>query len=518
MPSWMGERVEVAPVVAPLPTVSEPSAADLLPQQPPSAAPRWHQEYVRRLAVTDTVAVVVALAGAQLVRFGVQGFSVNTRALDGELSEFSYTLVSVMLGVLWLASLSLYRTRGPRMVGEGAEEYRRLADASLRLFGLVAIVALVFRMDFARGYLFLAFPAGVLLLFGSRWLQRKWLMRRRAEGGYCARVLVVGGRRSVASVARSFARDSAGGYTVVGCCVPGFTGQPGETFTIDGAAVPMWGDESAVIAALQACGADTVAVAATDQLGHEGMRELAWDLHSLDVDMVVAPGVVDVAGPRLTMRPVAGLPLLHVEEPQFLGASKVGKLVFDVVVATIALVVTSPVVLVAVVAIKATSRGPVLYRSERVGLNGESFGMLKLRTMDPGADSRVVELVGLDVGSGPLFKVRNDPRVTPVGKVLRKYSVDELPQFLNVLRREMSVVGPRPPLRREVNTYNGQVRRRLLVKPGITGLWQVSGRSDLVWEEAVRLDLYYVENWSMVQDLQIVVRTLRAVVRGKGAY
>ena len=430
-----------------------------------------------------------------------------------------------MLGVLWLASLSLYRTRDPRMVGEGAEEYRRLADASLRLFGLVAIVALVFRMDFARGYLFLAFPAGVLLLFGSRWLQRKWLMRRRAEGGYCARVLVVGGRRSAVggrrsavSMARSFARDSAGGYTVVGCCVPGFTGQPGETFTIDGAAVPMWGDESAVIAALQACGADTVAVAATDQLGHEGMRELAWDLQALDVDLVVAPGVVDVAGPRLTMRPVAGLPLLHVEAPQFLGASKVGKLVFDVVVATIALVVTSPVVLVAVVAIKATSRGPVLYRSERVGLNGESFGMLKLRTMDPGADSRVVDLVGLDVGSGPLFKVRNDPRVTPVGRVLRKFSVDELPQFLNVLRREMSVVGPRPPLRREVNTYNGQVRRRLLVKPGITGLWQVSGRSDLVWEEAVRLDLYYVENWSMVQDLQIVVRTLRAVVRGKGAY
>lgn len=226
MPSWMSERVEVAPVVAPLPTVAEPSAADLLPQQPPSAAPRWHQEYVRRLAVTDTVAVVVALAGAQLVRFGVQGFSVNTRALGGELSEFSYTLVSVMLGVLWLASLSLYRTRGPRMVGEGAEEYRRLADASLRLFGLVAIVALVFRMDFARGYLFLAFPAGVLLLFGSRWLQRKWLMRRRAEGGYCARVLVVGGRWRVWPV-RSPGTPPAGTPWSAAAC-PASPGSPGR--------------------------------------------------------------------------------------------------------------------------------------------------------------------------------------------------------------------------------------------------------------------------------------------------
>jgi exopolysaccharide biosynthesis polyprenyl glycosylphosphotransferase len=242
-------------------------------------------------------------------------------------------------------------------------------------------------------------------------------------------------------------------------------------------------------------------------------------LEANDVDLVVSPGVIDVAGQRLIMRPVSGYPLIHVEKPQYQGAKRFQKRAFDFCFAVAALIAASPILLCAALAIKLTSRGPVFYASERIGLDGEPFTVLKLRTMVADADAKLPELSDQnDSPGGVLFKMRNDPRVTRIGKTLRRYSIDELPQFINVLKQEMSVVGPRPPLRREVDTYDCDIRRRLLVRPGITGLWQVSGRSDLSWEESVRLDLSYVENWSTVADLVIILKTLRAVPLQDGAY
>jgi exopolysaccharide biosynthesis polyprenyl glycosylphosphotransferase len=279
------------------------------------------------------------------------------------------------------------------------------------------------------------------------------------------------------------------------------------------------GDEGKVHDAILKTNADTVALTTTDHLGPEGVRELSWDLHTLGVDLVVTPGVVDVAGPRLTMRPVAGLPLIHVEKPQYSGTKKIQKLAFDYFVSLSVLLGALPVMIAAAIAIKLTSKGPVFYRSERIGLEGAPFQMVKFRTMVEDADKQVDSLVNVnDSVGGVLFKIKDDPRITAVGRLLRKYSIDELPQFFNVLRRDMSVVGPRPPLRREVDTYNDQVRRRLLVLPGITGLWQVSGRSDLSWEDSVRLDLSYVENWSITNDVLIAVKTIRTVATGSGAY
>ncbi len=469
----------------------------------------WQRRYVSRLVWTDTVVVVVAVVAAQIARFGFTPGGVAG-------SEASYTLVSAILAVLWLGLLAIFGTRDRRTVGEGTEEYRRIFDASLRLFGLVAIVALLAGFSFARGYLLLAFPVGVVGLCLARRYQRRWLLRRRAEGSYLVRVLVVGRPAAAADMARSFDRHPSAGLQVVGVCVPGSTEV--DTVVVDGRGLPVLGDEHAVVEAIRATRADTVAVSATEHLGQDGMRELAWALSEVDVDLVVSPGVVDVAGPRLKIRPVAGLPLLHVEEPQYEGAGRLGKTAFDLVTATVLLLAATPVLLVAALAVKLTSRGPVLYFSERVGRNGRSFSMLKLRTMADGSDRRVIELAGHDEGSGPLFKIRHDPRVTRVGAVLRRFSIDELPQLVNVLRGQMSIVGPRPPLRREVDTYTGNVHRRLLVKPGITGLWQVSGRSDLSWEDSVRLDLSYVENWSMITDVTIVWRTVRAVLSSEGAY
>jgi exopolysaccharide biosynthesis polyprenyl glycosylphosphotransferase len=216
---------------------------------------------------------------------------------------------------------------------------------------------------------------------------------------------------------------------------------------------------------------------------------------------------------------VAGLPLIHVEKPQYSGTKKIQKLAFDHFMSISVLLGALPVMLAAAIAIKLTSKGPVFYRSERIGLEGQPFQMIKFRTMVEGAEKQVANLASVNESvGGVLFKIKDDPRITPIGKLLRKYSIDELPQFFNVLRREMSVVGPRPPLRREVDTYNDQVRRRLLVLPGITGLWQVSGRSDLSWEDSVRLDLSYVENWSITNDVLIAVKTIRIIATGAGAY
>ncbi|HEY5857821.1 MAG TPA: sugar transferase [Aldersonia sp.] len=471
----------------------------------------WQARYERRLLTTDVACVVGAIAVAQYVRFGADQF-LNTGPVD-------YTVFSVLFAALWLAMLSIFRTRSPRVIGEGAEEYRRIVVASLGTFGLIAMVALLAKVDLARGYLAVALPIGLGALLASRALWRAHVLRVRREGGYQTAVLVVGDHRGVETLARSFVDSPRTGYAVVGACVPRFAHLGHRSIEIGDHAIPVLGDTDAVLDAVAASGADTVAVTATEHLGVRGMRKLSWDLERLDVDLVVSPGVIDVAGPRLSMRPVAGLPLVHVEKPQYHGAQRFQKRAFDVVFAGAALTLLAPLLLAVAIAVKATSRGPVLYRAERIGLDGKPFQMLKFRSMVVDADKMADSLLARNESrGGVLFKIRDDPRVTRIGKILRRTSVDELPQFVNVLRKEMSVVGPRPPLRREVATYDGEVHRRLLVRPGITGLWQVSGRSNLSWEESVRLDLSYVENWSLVGDIVIVLKTIRAVAGSDGAY
>ena len=475
-------------------------------------ASRWIEAYRARLTVGDLAVVLVAVVAAQLVRFGVTGDSVLLQA-----SMISYSLVSALLVGLWTLALSLFHSRESRIIGSGPEEYRRIAHASFALFGSVAILAYLLKLDLARGYLLVALPVGLVLLLLQRKFWRAWLHKQRVQGKYVSSVLVVGSHRAAMAMAKVFERDPNAGFRVVGVCEPGW-GHAGRVLDIEGHHVPVLGDESTVIDSVEATQADMVAVSNTEFFGNEGMRALAWQLEATGTDLVVAPGVVDVAGPRLQVRPVAGLPLLHVDKPQYRGAGKFGKHAVDLFGSALAVVLLSPVMIVIAVLVKLTSQGPVFYRSERIGLNGEPFGMLKFRSMRQDADKVRMNLLDLNQGAGPLFKMRDDPRVTPLGRVLRRFSLDELPQLFNVLSGQMSIVGPRPPLRDEVMQYSDMVHRRLLVKPGITGLWQVSGRSDLSWEESVRLDLYYVENWSLFQDLVIIWRTVSAVLGSSGAY
>jgi len=263
-----------------------------------------------------------------------------------------------------------------------------------------------------------------------------------------------------------------------------------------------------------------VAVTATASFGPSAVRRLSWDLEKTSAELILAPALTDIAGPRIQTQPVAGLSLIHVERPTYRGATKLFKTAFDLVGAGLLLLMLSPVFLAIALGIKVTSPGPVFFRQERVGLDGERFKMIKFRSMRVDAEAMLEQLQAeqRDAGNDVLFKIKNDPRVTSIGKFIRRFSLDEIPQLLNVLRGEMSLVGPRPPLVAEVARYEDEVHRRLLVKPGMTGLWQVSGRSDLSWDETVRLDLSYVENWSIASDLVILFKTAKAVVAPEGAY
>ncbi|WP_082958544.1 sugar transferase [Mycobacterium sp. E3198] len=489
-----------------------PLRAPAVPGPRAKGVSRWQQRYSARLRVTDSAIVCAAVALAQFVRFGD---APNTSGYPGPVM----TLFSALFAALWLSSMSMFQTRSTRIIGAGIDEYRRIASASFWTFGFIAMVTLLAKIELARGYLAVALPVGTIGLLTSRNLWRKHVWRKRAQGDYQSMVLAIGDRLGVSHLARELIRNPNDGYAVVGVCIPGYGPPRGETLTVQGQQIAILGDETTAVSAIAGCGADTVAVTRTEHFGVHGIRDLMWLLETMDVDLVVAPGVVDVAGARLTLKPIAGFPLLHVDKPQYEGTQRFQKRAFDFCFSLAALIGTSPLLIAAAVWIKATSRGPVFYRAERIGLDGKPFTMLKFRTMVDGADTQIERLLPLNEGAGGmLFKIRQDPRVTPVGKILRRFSIDELPQFINVLKQDMSVVGPRPPLRREVENYDGEVKRRLLVKPGVTGLWQVSGRSDLSWEDSVRLDLSYVDNWSMTGDLLIIARTLKAVMSSDGAY
>lgn len=495
------EAIEVSPI--PVDRVSRPDR---------NGSSRWQIRYSRGLQISDTLIVCGAVVLAQHVRFGEIA---NTSGY----SDQTMTLFSSLFAVLWLSSLAIFQTRSPRIIGAGIDEYRRIGSASFWTFGIIAMGTLLAKVDLARGYLAIALPVGTLGLATSRNLWRKYISRRRAHGQCQTIMLAIGDQRALSNLVRELARNPGNGCVVAGVCIPGYGPPRGQTLTVEGREIPILGDDKHAVPAIESCGADTVAITQTEHFGMHRIRELMWQLETKDVDLVVSPGVTDIAEARLTLSLAAGLPLLHVEKPRYEGAQRFQKQAFDFLFALAAIIGTSPLLLAAAVAVKLTSKGAAFYRSVRIGIDGEPFTMLKFRTMTDGADTQIDRLMLLnEVPGGMLFKIREDPRVTPVGRILRRFSIDELPQFINVLKGDMSVVGPRPPLPREVDNYDVDVKRRLLVKPGVTGLWQVSGRSDLSWNESVRLDLSYVDNWSMAGDLVIIAKTLKAVLTSRGAY
>ncbi|WP_236003732.1 sugar transferase [Nonomuraea antri] len=459
--------------------------------------PTWVRSYRLRAVIADLCGAAIGSSAAFHIRFG--GFNGH---------DLPYLLVSAALPLVWVCSVALSRAYEPRMIGIGSEEFRRIARCGLALTAATAIGSYLTKTDVARGYVVLSLPLVTTLTLIFRYGLRRALHRRRARGACMRRVVAVGHAASVAELVELFRRERYHGMDVVAACVPG---RPGRV-----AQVPVAGGFGDVPLVVEQYRADTVAVLACQEMDGLALRRLAWQLERTHTELVVAPALMEVAGPRTTIRPAAGLPLLHVEHPELAGVRQLVKNVFDRVLAAGLLVLLAPALAGLAIAVRATSPGPAFFRQTRVGRDGRLFTIVKFRTMRRGSERQKITLVS--DGDGVLFKVRNDPRVTPLGTFLRRHSLDELPQLINVLKGDMSLVGPRPPLPEEVARYGDDVRRRLLVRPGLTGLWQVSGRSDLSWEESVRLDLRYVENWSLTLDLQILWKTWSAVARGQGAY
>jgi exopolysaccharide biosynthesis polyprenyl glycosylphosphotransferase len=475
----------------------------------PRTPDRWRQRYARRIWFSDLLVLVWVVFGTQILLFGQGSAEVAIRH-DSRLSEFSYWAFSAGLVVAWMWVLSLIDSRSDRVIGNGNTEYMRIVDASIRLFGIIAIFAFLLRVDVARGFLLLSLPVGVLLLVVERWLWRKWLVSKRLSGEYSARVLLVGSEATVAHLARELQRTPSAGYRVVGACVP--SGKIAST--IDGTDIPIMGNVNAVDRAILATGADTVAVTSTDELPADKVKQISWGLEAGKQHLILAPSIVDIAGPRIHTRPVAGLPLIHVETPRFSRGQRVAKRTVDLTASILGVVLISPLLLFLAMSVRLSSEGPVFFRQTRIGLRGKEFSMIKFRSMVTNAEELLADLEKQqrDAGNEVLFKMKADPRVTPIGRIMRKFSLDELPQLFNVIGGSMSLVGPRPPLPKEVALYADHVHRRFLAKPGITGLWQVSGRSSLSWEDSVRLDLSYVENWSLVGDMVILGKTAKAAL------
>lgn len=473
-------------------------------------ARRYLSGYLRWLRLSDAVVILLALAITTLTRFGFSEASVSAPTWS---TEIGYWQVGGALAVAWVLMLHLQSAYDGRLSGHGVQEYRQVFHASIWLFSTLAIAAFTLKLDVARGYIVLAFPLGTLLLLASRWVSRRWLVQQRRAGRLSDRVLLVGDQAHVEDLVVALGRTPDAGYNVLGACVDNAAGT-------EVAGVPVVGSEVDVLVRGADMDIDVIAVSSSAGLGSSGLRRLGWALEGTDIDLVVAPGIMDVAGPRVLTRPVQGLPLIHVDAPSFAGPNLVLKNVMDRIGAAIGLVLLAPLLFLIAALIWLDDRGPALFYQERVGRDGQTFRMFKFRTMNIDAESALPALMAANEGAGPLFKLRDDPRITGIGGVLRRFSLDEFPQLLNVLRGEMSLVGPRPPLPREVATYEADTRRRFLVKPGMTGMWQINGRSNLSWEESVRLDLYYVENWTPLLDLMILWRTARVVVQPEhhGAY
>ncbi|PRB10369.1 sugar transferase [Microbacterium sp. MYb72] len=464
---------------------------------------QWERRYRMRLRITDAAVILFAVGVTAAIQL-MTGAAGEEALRDG-----------ILLGTLWYLTLSVLHTRDAALFRASATEYRGVANASGLAFGIIAMIGVLLAWQHMQLVLLVGLPVGLLALLITRWAWRHWLVAQRVHGRFASRTLVVGNRDDVEYVVRTLHPIGASGYQVVGATLLDGNARDVE---VDGTLFPVLGNVNTVATVAAELGADTIIVASRPDGDPEFVKQLSWQLEGTASELVLSSRLTDVAGPRISFAPVEGLPLIQVQIPSYEGGRHVLKRALDVTVATLALIPIGLVSLVLVPLIKLDSPGPALFFQERVGRDGRRFKIVKFRSMKTDAEQQLAALKAQNEGAGLLFKMKDDPRVTRVGKILRKLSLDELPQFWNVLVGDMSVVGPRPPLPSEVTAYDGTVFRRLYIKPGITGLWQVSGRSDLSWDESVRLDLRYVENWSVMNDLQIMWRTAKVMVQPSGAY
>ncbi|MEV4130794.1 sugar transferase [Dactylosporangium sp. NPDC049742] len=468
---------------------------------------RWHRPYAAILLLLDTLACVMASVTARTF------LDTKTNEIFEQAPGLWTSITFGILPAVWLLVLWGHGAYDRRYLGTGTDEFKRVVRASWTVVAIVAFAAFATKTAVSRTSVGAALVGGLLYVLVLRYFARRALQYVRTKFNLAThRLLLIGTLQEALEVHQAIARDPAAGLVPVGIhLTEGYAPRP-STIT----PVPVHAGRD-ILSLVRELNADTIAVCGSASAEPVELRRLAWQLEGTGIDLAVAPQLTDIAGPRVHIRPIEGIPLLYVEEPKLSGIGWLFKNVIDRVLALVALLLVLPFFPIVALAIRLSDPGPIFFRQPRIGREGKMFKVWKLRTMYVDAEERQATLDEHNESDGLLFKMKNDPRVFKVGKWLRATSIDELPQILNVLAGEMSLVGPRP-LPADDGDFLGDVRRRLLVRPGITGLWQVSGRSDLSWDDAVRLDLYYVDNWSLVLDLHTLWRTIGVVVFRKGAY
>ena len=454
-----------------------------------------------RVVVATSVALdACAVLGAYLVA--------RIFRLDGSLDALGRAGVGkalVLTAPVWLLVFAASGTYDRSRLAAASEEYRRVLHAVS--VSIVAVVVTTFLLDIevSRAWLGALAAASLVFVGAERWLLRRTVRRLAARGVLAVPTLLVGTNDEARTIARILSREPALGRQVVGFVATA----PTPVEALDGQ--PVLGSIHEIVTLVSSTGAGAVVIAGTS-IGPDALLELDRVLQPLPVDVTISPGLPHVAATRISVNPLDGLALLSLEKTRFSPGQALVKRVFDVVGATLLLIVAVPVMAAVALAVRVFTGTPVLFRQERVGEAGRTFLMNKFRTMVVDAHERREELLDLNEADGVLFKLRDDPRVTPIGGVLRRWGLDELPQLINVIKGEMSLVGPRPALPDECERYDDRQRERLRVKPGLTGLWQVKGRHELTFDDYVRYDLFYIENWSLGFDLYVILKTIPALL------
>jgi exopolysaccharide biosynthesis polyprenyl glycosylphosphotransferase len=473
--------------------------------------------YAAAVGFLDFVVLLVTSAITYYACYGSLLIADNVQDVGTLRYEISPQFVGLGLLIAWLLALTVFKTRDTKIVGSDFSEYRRVVNASLTVLGALAFGALFFKVDVSRVYVSSILFFGLLAVLIERRIARAWLRKQRLNGRFQRRVALYGPKAELQIELDKFKKNKEAEFE------PVFVIEDDKQLTLR-----MLKDNKTqnfnIADLAEICNenkVELVQVVGSSPTSVDMHKRLYWALDGHEISFVVSPAITGVSSSKLTTRVIAGSPLLEIASTKFTGRQYLMKTMLDIVLGVIAFIVSLPIVLVTAAIVRFSDGGPAFFTQTRVGLNGKEFTIYKLRSMKVGAELEHAErqkaLQDKQTNTN-MFKDPEDPRVTKVGKVIRKYSIDELPQFLNVLKGDMSLVGPRPPLLSEVEQWQQHEVRRLLVKPGVTGPWQIGGRSLLTWEETVAIDLSYVENWTVLTDISIVFRTIVYVFRGSGAF
>jgi exopolysaccharide biosynthesis polyprenyl glycosylphosphotransferase len=483
------------------------ATAPVLEEHPAVERKALQQQSARRIALrvlADAMAVMTALFLASTVRFEI---------LEGSPTvDAPYTLVTLLATPVWLILFKLYGLYEPRQVLGPVNEFKQVFHGVVAGTVLIIIAESTFDLELARGWSLLVLACGLVLVGGERLAVRKTLHFLRRRGGDTTRTIILGSNLEARTVARTLQREAWLGYSILGF-VDDAT--PVGHQISDGRQI--LGNTGDLKELIRRHNASLVLVAAS-AFDAARLNRMFWELQDLDIDLQMTSGTVDLLASRMTVQSVAGVPLLYVRRTGITQTQRALKRSLDLIGSAFLLVLLAPVLGAVALWIKTDSSGPIFFKQTRVGRGGRHFTCWKFRTMVEDAEDRRAELEHLSEGPGLLFKLKEDPRVTKAGKRLRRYSFDELPQLWNVIKGDMSLVGPRPALPVEAEQYDDWVLNRLKVRPGMSGLWQVSGRTETSFSDYIRYDLFYIQNWSLSLDLWILWRTFRAVFKAEGAH